>query len=137
LVLSSESFYYLLFFLSGFPALLYQIVWQRALFTLYSVNIESVTMIVTVFMLGLGLGSLAGGRLSSLPRIRPLTAFGAIEISIGLFGAASLWIFLIPTLLMGRRCPCQHLQSAFARIPLDHPHTSEAGRNRILQHHLV
>ena len=25
--------YYLLFFLSGFPALLYQIVWQRALFT--------------------------------------------------------------------------------------------------------
>jgi spermidine synthase len=122
------SFYYLLFFLSGFPALLYQIVWQRALFTLYGVNIESVTMIVTVFMLGLGLGSLAGGRLSSLPRIRPLTAFGAIEISIGLFGAASLWIFhrvgaltaghstfstglfafillLIPTLLMGSTLP--------------------------------
>ena len=60
------SFYYLLFFLSGFPALLYQIVWQRALFTLYGVNIESVTMIVTVFMLGLGLGSLAGGRLSQI-----------------------------------------------------------------------
>ena len=122
------SFYYLLFFLSGFPALLYQIVWQRALFTLYGVNIESVTMIVTVFMLGLGLGSLAGGRLSSLPRVRPLAAFGAIEISIGLFGAASLWIFhrvgaltaghstfstglfafillLIPTLLMGSTLP--------------------------------
>jgi len=59
---ASLSFYYLLFFLSGFPALLYQIVWQRALFTLYGVNIESVTMIVTVFMLGLGLGSLAGGQ---------------------------------------------------------------------------
>jgi spermidine synthase len=122
------SFYYLLFFLSGFPALLYQIVWQRALFTLYGVNIESVTMIVTVFMLGLGLGSLAGGRLSSLPSVRPLVAFGAIEISIGLFGAASLWIFhrvgaltagrstfatglcafgllLIPTLLMGSTLP--------------------------------
>src|SRR5271170_5416922 len=70
------SFYYLLFFLSGFPALLYQIVWQRALFTLYGVNIESVTMIVTVFMLGLGLGSLAGGRLSSRKGIRLLLAFG-------------------------------------------------------------
>jgi spermidine synthase len=124
----SLSFYYLLFFLSGFPALLYQIVWQRALFTLYGVNIESVTMIVTVFMLGLGLGSLAGGRLSSLPSVRPLVAFGAIEVSIGLFGAASLWIFhrvgaltagrstfatglcafgllLIPTLLMGSTLP--------------------------------
>jgi predicted membrane-bound spermidine synthase len=122
------SFYYLLFFLSGFPALLYQIVWQRALFTLYGVNVESVTMIVTVFMLGLGLGSLAGGRLSSHPRIRPLLAFGLIEFSIGVFGIASLWIFhrvgsvtaghstlvtgiiafallLIPTLLMGSTLP--------------------------------
>jgi len=122
------SFYYLLFFLSGFPALLYQIVWQRALFTLYGVNVESVTMIVTVFMLGLGLGSLLGGRISSLPKIRPLVAFGAIEISIGLFGSVSLWIFhrvgaltaghstvvtgtvafgllLIPTLLMGSTLP--------------------------------
>jgi spermidine synthase len=122
------SSYYLLFFLSGFPALLYQIVWQRALFTLYGVNVESVTMIVTVFMLGLGLGSLFGGRLSSLPKIQPLVAFGVIEISIGLFGCISLWTFhrvgaltaghstfvtgtvafgllLIPTLLMGSTLP--------------------------------
>src|SRR5438477_12784652 len=84
---------YALFFLSGFPALLYQIVWQRALFTLYGVNIESVTMIVTVFMLGLGFGSLAGGWLSSLPKIRPLAAFGGIEASIGVFGLFSLKIF--------------------------------------------
>ncbi|MGA2049499.1 MAG: hypothetical protein ABSG96_17505 [Terracidiphilus sp.] len=122
------SFYYLLFFLSGFPALLYQIVWQRALFTLYGVNIESVTMIVTVFMLGLGLGSLAGGWLSARKGIRLLLAFGIIEFSVGLFGAASLGIFhrigtltagasttetgciafallLIPTMLMGSTLP--------------------------------
>ena len=68
--------YYVLFFLSGFPALLYQIVWQRALFTLYGVNVESVTMIVTVFMLGLGLGSLAGGWLSARNGTRLLMAFG-------------------------------------------------------------
>src|SRR5262252_2519141 len=55
---------YLFFFVSGFPALLYQIVWQRALFTLYGVNIESVTMVVTAFMVGLGLGSLLGGVVS-------------------------------------------------------------------------
>ena len=58
---TSDRKFYLLFFLSGVPALLYQIVWQRALFTIYGVNIESVTIIVTIFMLGLGLGSLAGG----------------------------------------------------------------------------
>src|SRR5712675_523001 len=62
--LGSMAWPCLFFFVSGFPALLYQIVWQRALFTLYGVNIESVTMVVTAFMLGLGLGSLAGGRLS-------------------------------------------------------------------------
>ncbi|MGA3102094.1 MAG: hypothetical protein ABSD61_09560, partial [Terracidiphilus sp.] len=66
--------YFLLFFVSGFPALMYQIVWQRALFTIYGVNIESVTIIVTVFMLGLGLGSLAGGRLSTAGGVRALRA---------------------------------------------------------------
>jgi predicted membrane-bound spermidine synthase len=124
----TTRFYYLLFFLSGFPALLYQIVWQRTLFTLYGVNIESVTMIVTVFMLGLGLGSLAGGWLSARKGIRLLLAFGLIEFSVGTFGAASLWIFhrigsftagastiatgciafallLVPTMLMGSTLP--------------------------------
>src|ERR1700691_3671016 len=31
--------YFLLFFVSGFPALLYQTVWQRALFTIYRVHV--------------------------------------------------------------------------------------------------
>jgi hypothetical protein len=48
----------LLFFCSGMPALIYQIVWQRALFAIYGVNSESVTVVVTAFMIGLGLGSL-------------------------------------------------------------------------------
>lgn len=52
---------------SGFPALIYQIVWERALFAIYGVNIESVSIIVTIFMLGLGFGSLVGGRLSKVP----------------------------------------------------------------------
>src|SRR5579871_5571519 len=52
---------YALFFVSGIPALLYQIVWQRSLFAIYGVNVQSVTIVVTAFMLGLGLGSLGGG----------------------------------------------------------------------------
>ena len=50
-------------------------------------------MIITVFMLGLGLGSLAGGWLSSRKGMRLLLAFGCIEFLVGIFGLASLWIF--------------------------------------------
>ncbi len=120
--------YYVLFFLSGAPALLYQIVWQRALFAIYGVNIESVTIIVTMFMLGLGLGSLAGGRLSKIPGVPLLAVFSMIEFGIAAFGLCSLRIFhfvagftagtsafgtgivtfvllLIPTMLMGSTLP--------------------------------
>ena len=55
-----------LFFFSGFPALIYQLTWQRELFLIFGVNIESVTIVVTAFMLGLGFGSLAGGWLSCI-----------------------------------------------------------------------
>lgn len=83
----------LFFFVSGFPALLYQIVWQRALFTLYGVNIESVTMVVTAFMLGLGLGSLLGGMLSRSQRLPLLRVFGLVELLIACYGIVSLRVF--------------------------------------------
>jgi spermidine synthase len=117
-----------LFFISGFPALIYQIVWQRALFTIYGVNIESVTIVVSAFMLGLGLGSLAGGAVSRIPRLPVLAAFGIVELCIGSFGILSLRLFhwvgahtdgasltatsvlsfllvLVPTILMGGTLP--------------------------------
>jgi len=119
---------YVLFFLSGFPALLYQVVWQRALFTIYGVNIESVTIVVSAFMLGLGLGSLGGGWLSERRAVPLLAVFGIAELGIGLFGVCSLGIFhyvaqftagtsalgtgamafvllLVPTALMGSTLP--------------------------------
>jgi len=118
----------LFFFLSGIPALIYQLIWQRALFAIFGSNIESVTLVVSSFMLGLGVGSLAGGRLSSNPRIAPLFLFGLFEIAIALFGLASLGIIefvgvqtvnlglaqtfiasfltvLVPTFLMGATLP--------------------------------
>ena len=76
----------------GFPALLYQIVWQRTLFAIYGVNIESVTVVVSAFMLGLGLGSLAGGRVSKISAPL-LLIFGAVELGIAAFGLVSLPLF--------------------------------------------
>ena len=116
------------FFASGFAALVYQVVWERALFALFGITSESVAMVVTAFMLGLGLGGLLGGSLSRDPRRRPLLLFAAAELGTGLFGLASLGLFrsvsavttsypplatgvvafallLVPTLLMGATLP--------------------------------
>lgn len=78
---------------SGFAAILYQIVWQRVLFTTFGVNVQAVTVIVTAFLAGLGLGSLAGGRLSYGAETVLLRRFGFLELSIGLFGVVSLAFF--------------------------------------------
>lgn len=119
---------YPVFFLSGLAAILYQLVWQRSLFTLYGTSSESVTIVVTAFMLGLGLGGLAGGWISERPRVSLPAVFGAVELAIGLFGLVSLPFFrwvaswtsgaagfgvglaatgtvVVPTLLMGATLP--------------------------------
>ena len=79
-----------LFLVSGMAALIYQVVWQRALFTAYGANIESVTIIVSLFMFGLGIGSLLGGKLAEKFSTRSLEVFVICEAAIGCFGVASL-----------------------------------------------
>ncbi len=124
---SARSMIFFLFFISGFAALQYQIVWQRALFAIYGTNVESVTVVVSAFMLGLGLGSLAGGYVSTLG-IPLVPVFGAAELGTAAFGFVSLRLFnhvavhtagsrtfvtgilafvlvLIPTMLMGSTLP--------------------------------
>lgn len=97
----SKTILAFLFFLSGIAALVYQVAWQRLLFTLFGVNIESVTLIVSVFMFGLGVGAMAGGWLSQryadhLPHI-----FLWIEIGIAVFGFVSValihWVGAVAT----------------------------------------
>ena len=78
-----------IFFLSGVAALVYQICWQRMLFVSFGIDIESVTIIVSTFMLGLGIGALAGGWIADRLPARLLALFAACELSIGLFGLAS------------------------------------------------
>jgi predicted membrane-bound spermidine synthase len=80
----------LLFFLSGAAALVYQVVWQRVLALQSGVGIYSIAVIVAAFMVGLGLGSHAGGVLCERrsPR-RALVTFALIEIGIAAWGALS------------------------------------------------
>jgi hypothetical protein len=46
-----------IFFVSGFSALIYQVCWQRLLFTGFGIDLTSITIIVSVFMAGLGIGA--------------------------------------------------------------------------------
>ncbi len=80
----------LLFLISGASSLMYQIVWQRVLFAAYGINIETVTLIVSVFMFGLGIGALLGGYLSQKFERKLVLLFILCEVSIGLFGIISI-----------------------------------------------
>jgi spermidine synthase len=79
-----------LFFASGWAAILYELIWLRTLFAVIGINIEAVTLIVTEFMLGLGVGSLLGGRLSRVFRSTSLRWFATLELIVAAFGAVSL-----------------------------------------------
>ena len=144
-----------LFFCSGMPALVYQIVWQRALFAIYGVNAESVAVVVSAFMLGLGLGSLLGGWLSARFPGRTMALFGAAELGVALFGICSLGIFhwvslrtagsslpatvvlslmllIAPTMLMGATLPLlvEHLVRASRNVGSAHARWNHVWRSR-------
>ncbi len=127
------------FFFSGFAALLYQVAWQRILTVHFGVGTISITLIVSVYMFGLGLGSLFGAVISE--RIaRRIRFYYFLELGIGAFGLASLpfidylgnrlagsgyfvsflamFVFLsLPTFLMGITLPL--LTKIYNRIVFD------------------
>ncbi len=79
----------LVFFLSGVSALIYQVVWQRLLTLYYGVGAVSIVLIVSIYMAGLGLGSLLGGFLAE--RIKnKIRVYFFIEFLIGCFGLLSI-----------------------------------------------
>ncbi|MFZ0827159.1 MAG: hypothetical protein WAO02_07030 [Verrucomicrobiia bacterium] len=53
---------FLLFFLSGFCSLVYQVVWTRMAFASFGIITPVLSVVLSVFMLGLAAGSWAGGR---------------------------------------------------------------------------
>ncbi len=62
------------------------------LYSSFGTNIEAITIIVSVFMFGLGLGSLLGGYLSRKFNNSLIQLFVTIEIAIGIFGICSKFL---------------------------------------------
>ena len=129
------------FFMSGFAALIYQIAWQRMLFTAFGVDLESITIIIAVFMAGLGIGAYFGGRIADKFPKHIIILFALTEIGIGIFGFTSptlieltknlflhssiitiafsnFVLLLFPTFLMGSTLPLltQYLNQHFDNI---------------------
>ena len=81
---------YVLFFCSGLSGLVYQVVWVRMFGNVFGNTIHSASLVVAIFMLGLGagsylLGAWADRRYASQPDSL-LRAYGHIELVIAALG---------------------------------------------------
>jgi spermidine synthase len=77
------------FFTSGACGLVYQVAWTRELALLLGARAYAVSLVLSIFFLGLGAGSLWGGRLADRAR-RPLLIYALFEVLIGLWAVAFL-----------------------------------------------
>ncbi len=89
----------ILLFLSGFSALIYEVVWVRSLGLVVGNSTQATSCVLAVFLGGLSVGALIGGKLADRKNFPHLLAYGLLEISIGIaailvtagLSAASLW----------------------------------------------
>jgi spermidine synthase len=83
---------YALFFCSGVSGLIYQVVWVREFGNVLGATIQTTSLVVAIFMLGLGSGSLIVGRWSDRRYARApeslLRAYGIVELVIAGLGVA-------------------------------------------------
>ena len=73
-----KSFAYLLFFISGFCALVYEVVWGRMLVLVMGDTTLATTTILTAFMAGLSLGGAYWGNRVDQAKRSPLFLFGSL-----------------------------------------------------------
>src|SRR5208282_418325 len=93
---STSRILFLLFFLSGFCSLTYQVVWTRMAFASFGIITPVLSIILSVFMLGLALGSWAGGRL--IHSLTKRTGLSAIYFYAGAELVIGLGAFAVPQL---------------------------------------
>lgn len=83
----------LAFFLSGASGLVFQTVWVRSLTRYLGATTPAVATVLGVFMAGLAIGSVLGGRLADRLR-RPLRAYAIIEVGVAFAGLLAFYAVL-------------------------------------------
>jgi spermidine synthase len=85
--------FFLFFLISGFCSLVYEVIWLRLGMAKFGVTTPMVSIVLSVFMAGLGLGSWGGGkfmrRFDGSPASTPLRLYGLLELIIGVSGFAA------------------------------------------------
>ena len=76
---------YLLFFLSGGTALIYEVIWTKELTLIMGNTVYSSTTVLAAFMGGLALGSIVLGRYIDNANISPLKLYAVLELAIAIF----------------------------------------------------
>lgn len=110
---------YLFYFLSGFSALIYEVVWLRKLELVFGTTTYAVSTVLAVFFTGLAIGSWVFGRnvdsekmakwsdgqmvknLTTMKQfnnltiqpLRPLFLYALLELGIGFYAVVTPWIF--------------------------------------------
>ena len=80
------------FAISGFTALVYEIVWSRPLQLIFGSTIYAVSTILTTFFVGFALGSYTFRNLADNSK-NPERLFALIQFGIGIYGLLILWLF--------------------------------------------
>src|SRR3989442_11555282 len=84
------AWYFGFFVISGFCSLVYEVVWLRLAMAGFGVTTPFVSIVLSVFMAGLALGSWAAGRftrrLGTVPPRLGLRLYAAVEAGIGGLG---------------------------------------------------
>jgi spermidine synthase len=93
---STRRVLFFLFFLSGFSSLVYQVVWTRMAFASFGIITPVLSVVISVFMLGLAVGSWAGGRL--IGSLVERTGFSAANFYAGAEMIIGLGAFVVPKL---------------------------------------
>jgi spermidine synthase len=96
---STRWFLFLAFFLSGFCGLTYQVIWTRLAFASFGIIAPVLSIVISVFMLGLSVGSWVGGKwVDSLVRktgISALLYYALAELIIAVGGYSVPKLFKI------------------------------------------
>lgn len=97
--ISNRQRLYFLFFVSGFCSLVYQMVWTRLAFASFGIITPVLSVVLSVFMLGLSVGAWAGGRmipwLVRKSRLSAIFFYGGAELTIGLGAFATPALFAV------------------------------------------
>src|SRR5215475_11803933 len=88
----SQRWFFIFFFISGFCSILYEIIWLRLAMARFGVTSALLSIVLSMFMAGLGLGSWAGGALvrqsQTFSGRSALRLYAAAEFAI----AISAWV---------------------------------------------